>query len=652
MSVSDVVQYSDRRPAERARLKAATGSREAAEFVPFSEAQAAALARSLKRSIGGEVRFGRGDRALYATDGSNYRQVPIGVVIPGSVQDVLATMALCRDHGAPFLSRGGGTSLAGQCCNTAVVVDYSKYLNHILTIDPEQRLAWVEPGVVLDDLRNAAEAYRLTFGPDPSTHNHNTLGGMIGNNSCGVHSVMAGRTADNVLELDILTYDGLRLRVGPTSDEALNRIIAEGGRRGEIYRRLDALRWRYAELIRERFPQIPRRVSGYNLDELLPEKGFNLARALVGTEGTCVAVLKAGLRLVPSPPERVVVVAGFPDIFRAGDAVPLVLNHRPVGLEGIDERLIDYMKLKHTHEAARHSLPGGCGWLLAEMGGETAQEAREKAEALARDLKRDHDVADVRVLSDKPAQQRIWEVRKAGLGATAFVPGHPDAWEGWEDSAVSPAQVGDYLRGLDALFKKYGYESSLYGHFGDGCIHCRINFGLRSEAGVAKWRRFLDEAADLVLSHGGSISGEHGDGQSKAELLPKMYGPELIEAFREFKAIWDPAGKMNPGKIVRPNEIVADLRLGMDYSPPKPKTFFRYPNDDGSFAHAAFRCVGVGECRRHEGTVMCPSYMVTREEKHSTRGRARLLFEMLQGEVITDGWQSREVYDALGLCLA
>jgi FAD/FMN-containing dehydrogenase/Fe-S oxidoreductase len=654
MSVSDVVQYSDRRPAGRAQVKAATSPREAAEFVPFSEAQAAALARALKRSIAGEVRFGRGDRALYATDGSNYRQVPIGVVIPRSVGDVLATVALCRDHGAPFLSRGGGTSLAGQCCNTAVVVDYSKYLNHILTIDPEQRLAWVEPGVVLDDLRNAAEAYHLTFGPDPSTHNHNTLGGMIGNNSCGVHSVMAGRTADNVRELDILTYDGLRLRVGPTSDAELSRIIAEGGRRGEIYQRLDALRRRYAELIRERFPQIPRRVSGYNLDELLPEKGFNLARALVGTEGTCVAVLKACLRLVPSPPERVVVVAGFPDIFRAGDAVPLVLQHRPVGLEGIDERLVDYMKLKHTHEEARHSLPGGCGWLLAEMGGETAEEARQKAEALARDLKRDHDVADVRVLTDKPAQQRIWEVRKAGLGATAFVPGHPDAWEGWEDSAVSPARVGDYLRGLDALFKKYGYESSLYGHLGDGCIHCRINFGLRSEAGVAKWRRFLDEAADLVLSHGGSISGEHGDGQSKAELLPKMYGPELIEAFREFKAIWDPAGKMNPGKIVDPYPITSNLRLGPDYRPPQLPTHFHFKTEGGGFDRAAMRCVGVGECRKHDTAsgVMCPSYRVTREERHSTRGRAHLLFEMLHGGAIDQGWQQPAIEEALDLCLA
>ncbi len=655
MSLSDsLVHPSARAVPRRATRKAATTDREAAAFVPYPERQAGALARALERSIAGEVRFGAGDRALYATDGSNYRQVPIGVVIPRSVQDVVTTMALCRAHGAPFLSRGGGTSLAGQCCNTAVVVDYSKYLNHILTIDPERHIAWVEPGTVLDDLRDAAEKYHLTFGPDPSTHDHNTLGGMLGNNSCGVHSVMAGRTADNVRELDILTYDGLRLRVGPTSEEQLKSIIAEGGRRGEIYRRLDALRWRYAALIRERYPQIPRRVSGYNLDELLPEHGFNVARALVGSEGTCVAILKAGLELVHSPPERVLVVIGFPDIFTAGDAVPLVLKHEPVGLEGIDERLIEYMKLKHAHEEARKSLPEGCGWLLVEFGGDSAEEAAAKAEALMRDLKRDHDVADARLMRDKAAQKRIWEVRKAGLGATAFVPNHPDAWEGWEDSAVPPTRVGAYLRELDRLFKKYGYESALYGHFGDGCIHCRINFGLRSEDGVAKWRRFMDEAADLVVSHGGAISGEHGDGQSKAELLVKMYGPELIEAFREFKAIWDPEGRMNPGKIVDPYPITSNLRLGPDYRPPQLPTHFHFLTEGGGFERAAMRCVGVGECRRHktESGVMCPSYMATMEEKHSTRGRGHLLFEMMHGGAIKDRWKSDAVEEALDLCLA
>src|SRR5205814_479696 len=422
------------RPAAVRRIhhKAATTDRVAAEFVPYPERKAAALAQALSRAIAGEVRFSAGDRALYATDGSNYRQVPIGIVVPKSVGDVVATMALCREHGAPFLSRGGGTSLAGQCCNIAIVVDYSKYLNHILSIDPDTRSAWVEPGTVLDDLRDAAENYHLTFGPDPSTHDHNTLGGMIGNNSCGVHSVMAGRTADNVRELDILTYDGLRLRVGPTSEEDLRSIVAAGGRRGEIYRRLDELRRRYADLIRARYPNIPRRVSGYNLDELLPEKGFNVARALVG--------------------------------------------------------------------------------------GDSEEEALTRAEAVIAGIKHAPHLVSARLVREPEAQKRIWEVRKAGLGATAFVPGRPDTWEGWEDSAVPPARAGDYLRELDALAKRYGYDSALYGHFGDGCIHCRWNFGLRSEEGVAKWRRFVGEAADLVVRFGGSISGEHGDGQSKAEL--------------------------------------------------------------------------------------------------------------------------------------
>src|SRR5437763_10348549 len=637
----------------RAHRRAATTDREAAEFVPYSDRQARALARALSRAIAGEVRFSAGDRALYSTDASNYRQVPIGVVVPKSIEDVIATMALCREHGAPLLSRGGGTSLAGQCCNTAVVVDYSKYLNHVLVIDPDSRTAWVEPGVVLDDLRNAAEKFHLTFGPDPATHDHNTLGGMIGNNSCGVHSVMSGRTADNVRELETLTYDGLRLHAGSTSEDELRSIVAAGGRRGEIYRRLDELRRRYAGLIRARYPQIPRRVSGYNLDELLPEKGFNIARALVGSEGTCVAILKAGLRLVHSPPVRVIVVMGFSDIFAAGDAVPLVRSYWPLGLEGMDQRLVDHMRAKHFHEAAIGSLPEGCGWLIAEFGGDSEEEAVTRAEGLIAGLKHEGHAVSCKLIRDKKAQKRIWEVRKAGLGATAFVPGYADTWEGWEDSAVPPDKVGDYLRALDALAKRYGYDSALYGHFGDGCIHCRWNFGLRTEDGVAKWRRFLGEAADLVVRFGGSISGEHGDGQSKAELLVKMYGPELIAAFREFKAIWDPDGMMNPGKVVDPYPITSNLRLGPDYRPPRLDTHFSFPSE-GGWDRAAIRCVGVGECRRHhtENGVMCPSYIATREEKHSTRGRAHLLFEMMHGGPPKEGWQSDAVEDALDLCLA
>jgi FAD/FMN-containing dehydrogenase/Fe-S oxidoreductase len=615
----------------------------------------AGLARDLAAAVEGEVRFDRGSRALYATDSSNYRQVPTSVVIPRTVADVVAAMRVCSAHDVPFLSRGGGTSLAGQCCNVAVVVDHSKHLNRILELDPAQRMARVEPGCVLDDLRDAAERHHLTFGPDPSTHDHNTLGGMLGNNSCGVHSVYAGRTADNVRALEVLTYDGLRLRVRPTGEEELRAVVAEGGRRGEIYRRLDALRRRYGDLIRERYPKIPRRVSGYNLDNLLPENGFHVARALVGNEGTCVAILEAELDLVPSPPARVLVVLGYPDVFQAGDHVPIVLKHNPLGLEGMDQLLIDFMRIKHLHEEDIGVLPEGKGWLLAEFGGDAEDDAAARAQALVDDLKRQKDPPAIKLVRDPAQQAKVWLVRRAGLGATAFVPRHPEAWEGWEDTAVPPDRVGDYLRDLKALFHKYGYDSVLYGHFGDGCIHCRINFGLRSEDGIAKWRRFLDEGADLVVRYGGSISGEHGDGQSKAALLEKMYGPELIEAFREFKAIWDPAGRMNPGKVVDPYPITSNLRLGPEYRPPHPKTHFAFRDDHGSFAHAAMRCVGVGECRRHEtdgGGVMCPSYMATREEMHSTRGRAHLLFEMLHGGPLERGWKSDAVEDALSLCLA
>ncbi|MEK0083328.1 FAD-binding and (Fe-S)-binding domain-containing protein [Benzoatithermus flavus] len=611
------------------------------------------LVAALRAAIQGEVRFDAGSRALYATDSSNYRQVPIGVVIPKTIDDVVKTMRICREHQVPFLSRGGGTSLCGQCCNVAVVVDWSKYLNRVLELDPKGRRARVEPGCVLDDLRNAAEKHHLTFGPDPSTHDHNTLGGMLGNNSCGVHSVYAGRTADNVRSLEILTYDGLRMRVGPTSEEELRAIVAAGGRRGEIYRRLDELRQRYANLVRERYPKIPRRVSGYNLDDLLPENGCHVARALVGSEGTCVAILEAELDLVPSPPVRMLLVLGYPSVYEAGDHVPQVLSHEPLGLEGMDQMLLDFMHIKHLHEEDIKDLPEGKGWLLAEFGGESEDEAAEKAQELMAELKGLPDAPSMKLLRDKAQQERIWLVRRSGLGATAFVPKHPEAWEGWEDTAVPPDKVGDYLRDLEALFHKYGYDSVLYGHFGDGCIHCRINFGLRTEDGIRKWRQFLDEGADLVVRYGGSISGEHGDGQSKAALLEKMYGPELIAAFREFKAIWDPEGKMNPGKVVDPYPITSNLRLGPEYQPPKLETYFAYKDDHGSFAHAAMRCVGVGECRRHttEHGVMCPSYMATREERYSTRGRGHLLFEMMRGDPLREGWKSDAIEDALDWCL-
>lgn len=618
----------------------------------ISKTDAQALANELRSRIQGEVRFDDGSRALYAADASNYRQPPIGVVIPKSVNDIVETVAVCRRHNAPVLARGGGTSLAGQCCNVAVVLDTSKYLNAILEINPHEQWARVQPGVRLDDLRDAAEQYHLTFGPDPATHKWCTLGGMIGNNSCGVHSVMAGKTVDNVKELDILTYDGLHMRVGKTSDVELDHIIREGGRRGEIYAGLRSLRDRYADLIRQRYPDIPRRVSGYNLDQLLPENGFNVAGALVGTECTCVTVLEAKVHLVHSPPVRSLLVLGYVDIYHAAEHIMDVLAHKPVGLEGIDDRLVDYMGRKGLNAKQLKLLPEGSGWLLVEFGGDTEEEADDRARALMDQLKRGDDPPTMKLFEDPHEEEMVWLIRESGLAATAFVPGMDDAWPGWEDSAVPPDKVSAYLRDLRRLLEEYNYDCSLYGHFGDGCIHTRIDFDLETHDGIKSYLSFVDKASDLVLRYGGSFSGEHGDGQARGALLPKMFGEELVAAFREFKSIWDPDWKMNPGKIVDPYQLDQNLRLGTDYRPMPVKTYFQYPEDGGSFARATLRCVGVGKCRKLDTGTMCPSYMVTHKEEHTTRGRAHMLFEMIRGNVLTDGWRDDAVKDALDLCLA
>ena len=612
---------------------------------------ASGLAEALRRAIRGEVRFDQGSRALYATDASNYRQVPIGVVLPHDVDDVLAAISLCREFGAPLLCRGGGTSLSGQCCNVAVVLDFSRHMARILEIDPERRIARVQPGVVLDHLRNAAEKHHLTFGPDPASHDRCTIGGMIGNNSCGVHSVMAGKTDENIEGLDVVTYDGVRMRVGETSADDLQRIVAESGRRGAIYSSLKSISDQYADLIRSRFPNIPRRVSGYNLNYLLPENGFHVARALVGSEGTCGTVLEATCRLVESPPARVLVVVGYPDIYQCADRIPEILEHQPIGLEGFDDLLVSYTRIKGMNSEGLALLPEGGGWLLVEFGGATAQEAESHAQGLIAALGRSASPPDTRVYSGAQAK-RVWEVRESSLGVTSYVPGEPMYWEGWEDSAVSPEKLGSYLRDLRKLMNEFSYKGSFYGHFGHACVHTRVNFDLKSKEGIAKFRRFMEEAADLVIGYGGSLSGEHGDGQARAELLPKMFGPELMQAFRKFKSAWDPDWKMNPGKLIEPYKLDENLRLGANYAPWEPLTRFQFPADQGSLAQATLRCVGVGKCRREEGGVMCPSYRATHEEEHSTRGRAHLLWEMTQGEVIRDGWRSEEVKQSLDLCLA
>ncbi|HET9803308.1 MAG TPA: FAD-binding and (Fe-S)-binding domain-containing protein, partial [Candidatus Acidoferrum sp.] len=616
------------------------------------------LAQALQARVSGSVSFEAGTRALYAMDGSNYRQVPIGVVIPRTIEDVVATLEVCREFGAPIFSRGGGTSLCGQCCNAAVVVDWTRHLNQILELHASERYARVQPGVVCDQLRDAAAKFGLTWGPDPATHTHCTFGGMIGNNSCGVHSQMAGKTVDNVLELEILLYDGTRMKVGETSEAALRQKIAAGGRIGTIYSRLAELRDKYEALIRERYLKIPRRVSGYNLDELLPDANgnFNLARALVGTESTCVTILEAKVKLLEGKLSRTLVILGYPDIFAAADATAEVASHGPIGLEGFDSVTTQNILKKGLLQGEYLPLlPEGGGWLFVEFGADMMNEAEAQARNFLQAIAERPGVT-ARLLLSPAEQKKVWSIRESGLGANSYVPGEPPSWEGWEDSAVSPEKLGPYLRDLQKLFDKYDYKASMYGHFGHGCVHNRVTFDLATPAGVKKWRAFMEDATDLCVRYGGSLSGEHGDGQARAEFLPKMFGPELVQAFREFKAIWDPGGKMNPGKVVDPYRIDENLRLAIAPKSRTVDTHFAFASDGGEFAQAVERCVGVGKCRRGAGhgeqDTMCPSFMVTREEKHSTRGRAHLLWEMTHGEVLPQAWKSEEVKEALDLCLS
>jgi FAD/FMN-containing dehydrogenase/Fe-S oxidoreductase len=624
---------------------------------------ALALERELASRVDGEVRFDAGSRATYSTDASNFRQVPIGVVVPRTVDAAVEAIGVCREYDAPVLSRGGGTSLAGQCTNAAVIIDWSKYCHRVLSVDPHARTCIVEPGIVLDALNQQLAAHGLRYGPEPATHPNCTLGGMIGNNSCGATAQRTGKVVDNLARLEVLLYDGTRFWCGETTDDEYTAIERRGNRQATVYRQLRRLRDRYADEIRNRYPDIPRRVSGYNLDSLLPEKHFDVAGALIGSESTLVTVLRAELKLVPVVRERTLVVLGFPDIMAAADAVPSVLPHKPIALEGVDHRLIHDEQIKHLNPKALQELPAGKGFLMVQFGGDTRDDVDAAAHRLLDALRDSEHDPNVAVLDDPTVEDELWQVREAGLGATAHVPGHRDTFEGWEDSAVAPERLGAYLRDLEKLYEGFGYADdtapSLYGHFGQGCVHTRIPFDLYSADGVATYRRFMERAADLVASHGGSFSGEHGDGQSRGELLPRMFGQEIVQAFGELKAIFDPLNRMNPGKVVDPYRLDENLRLGQRWSPRELGPFhFAFPDDGGSFADAANRCVGVGKCRQHEhpnGAVMCPSYQVTREEEHSTRGRARLLFEMLNGHddgPVDDGWRSAAVRDALDLCLA
>jgi FAD/FMN-containing dehydrogenase/Fe-S oxidoreductase len=609
-----------------------------------------AIERDLRAVVRGEVLFDGATRGIYATDSSNYRQIPLGVVCPRDERDVIATVEVCRRHGAPILARGAGTSLAGQACNVALVLDMSRHMNQIIEVDPVGRTARVQPGVVLDDLNVAVRALDLTFGPDPATHAWCTIGGMVGNNSCGTHGLYAGKTVDNIVELVVITYGAERMVLGACDDDHYLARASEDGDAGRIIRELRALRTEFDSAIRTGFPDLARRVSGYNLDQLLPEHGFHLARALVGTESTCALVSEITVSLSAWPRHRSLVVLGYPDIYEAADDVSHLLGHRLIGLEGFDDTLVEQMRRAKLNVANLRLLPEGRGWLLAEIGADTPEELDALTRSLVEDI-----VAGVHhvVLGDAHDQHQVWQIRESGLGATARPVGQSVNYEGWEDAAVPPEHLGRYLRGIRDLWVEFGYGGAWYGHFGQGCVHTRNNFDLASVEGLRAYRAYVERAADLCVSLGGSISGEHGDGQARGELLARMYGPSLMAAFGRFKAAWDPTGRMNPGKLIDAFPLDTNLRDGPRHRRSSlSASAFAFEGDAGSMQNAVERCVGVGKCRSDVAGVMCPSYRVTRDERHSTRGRAKLLGEMFQGEATLESWRNEDVFDALELCLS
>ncbi|MGY4917435.1 FAD-binding and (Fe-S)-binding domain-containing protein [Streptomyces sp. 900116325] len=603
----------------------------------------------------GEVAFGARRRAEYAQDASTYRQVPSAVVLPADTDELAAALAVCHRLGVAVTLRGAGTSIAGQAVGDGVVIDTSRHLNRVLEVDPEARTAKVEPGLVLAALQKAVKPHGLRFGPDPSTHARCTIGGMIGNNACGTHSVAWGRTADNIVELEVLTYDGVRLTLRSLKPDELQQIIDEGGRRGEIHEQLRDLRDAHLAMLRTEFGRFRRQVSGYSLEHLLPENGFHLPAAMVGTEGTCVVVASATVKLVPLPRRRTLIALGFADLPAAGDAAQHVLRHEPIACEGLGGDQVAALRRNVPDARPEEMLPEGAGWLLCEFVHDDLTPDPQAEQARAEALKKDTGAIDVRLVQVAAEQAALWRIREDSSGLATRAPDGSEAWPGWEDSAVPVEKLGDYLRDLVALLDRHGLQGTPYGHFGEGCVHIRIDFDHETAEGVKIFRQFMSEAADLVASHGGTLSGEHGDGQARAEFLPQVFSEEAMAAFGAFKAIWDPGNRLNPGVLVHPRPADERLRIQPGHRPAlQMATTFALEEDGGDFAKALRRCVGIAKCRTasSSGGVMCPSYRATGDEKNSTRGRARVLYEMVQGEVITDGWHSVEVAEALDLCLS
>ncbi|MFF8974854.1 FAD-binding and (Fe-S)-binding domain-containing protein [Streptomyces sp. NPDC014995] len=614
----------------------------------MNDALARLTARLAETAPGLRVETGPGPTGPYAYDASNYRVPPRAVAFPRGTADVVAVLRACREAGVPVTPRGGGTSMAGNAVGPGVVLDFSRYMNRILDIDPQAGTARVEAGVILDALRSATALHGLTFGPDPSSHSRCTIGGMIGNDACGNRSVRHGRTSSHIEALEIVTADGVRAVADRTGLHPV-----DPGDAGLVARLEADVRRLIADNlgpIRTELGRVPRQVSGYQLHHLLPEHGFDMARALVGTEGSCAVVTAATVRLVATAQASTLLTLGYDDVVDAAEDVTEILRWSPTAVEGMDEAIVATMRARRGPDSVT-GLPEGRAWLYVELDGDDQAAVDARADELLEVLKARGRMTGGRVVHSPAERRSLWRVREDGAGLAARLVDGGESWPGWEDAAVAPENLAAYLRDFRKLLATHGLTGVLYGHFGAGCVHVRIDFDLATDPGRAAARRFLTEAAALVVEHGGTLSGEHGDGRARGELLQVMYSHRMIRAFAAFKEIFDPQGLLNPGVIVAPARLDADLALHTSDVLPV-ETLFSFPHDEDGFAGAVRRCVGVGRCRSDAGGVMCPSYRATGEENDSTRGRARLLQEMVRGGTVRDGWRSTEVRDALDLCLS
>ncbi|MFC4123870.1 FAD-binding and (Fe-S)-binding domain-containing protein [Nocardia rhizosphaerae] len=585
------------------------------------------LATALRGRVACTVDASVRRRAEYSADASNYRVRPTVVVFPRDDADVAATVSFARERGLPVTARGGGTSVAGNAVGSGIVLDFSRHMRVVRAVDPEARTAVVQPGVVLADLQRQLRASGLRFGPDPSTQDRCTLGGMIGNNACGPHALAWGRTSDTVRKLRVVDGTGVE-RVLATD------LTAVPG--------LAEFTTAQLAVMRTELGRFDRQASGYGLEHLLPERGSALAKAFVGSEGTCGLLLEAEVALTPLPGATVLTVLGYPDIATAADDIAAVIRCAPIAVEGIDAGLVDRVR---AHRGTVPELPRGRGWLFVETAGDTAAEALARAERLCREA----GAVDHRIVTDPGATSALWRIRADGAGLAGRTPSGEPAWPGWEDAAVPPARLGAYLREFATLTGEYGVSGLLYGHIGDGCIHVRLDLPIIDAP--QRFRSFLFDAAELVVRHGGSLSGEHGDGRARSELLEVMYSPAARAAFAGFKALFDPDHLLNPGVLVAPSPVDADLRVA---GLPRMPTVggFALAEDAGDLSTAVHRCVGIGKCRadtRGSGGFMCPSYLATADEKDTTRGRARVLQEVVRGEL---DWRAPAVEDSLDLCLS